>query len=177
MTGLDWTMAGVRVLGQGSAETEASLPPRQAQKASAYADPLAWLLLDAVERTLAPCRDAVLAAHATVGQIVVSDLCTLPTMRHIARDLARNRLSPLRFSGACPGLICSVPAQQFRFNGPSLVLSMPPESGMTYAALLARDWLHSAAASHVLLSAHHADAAGHRMVCTLLQAAPEGVAP
>ncbi len=102
----------------------------------------------------------------------MSDVCTLHTMQHIARDLGRNRLSPLRFSGACPGLVCSLPGQLLRFSGPSLVLSMPPQDGLRPAA-----WLDSGAASYVLVSAHDTDGAQHRARCTLLQLQTEQVSP
>lgn len=177
MTDLDWTAYHLSALSQ--AESVAAFGPAvgAAQKTSAYADPLSWLVFEAVERVLESCRDAVLAAGQTVGHIVVSDVCTLHTMQHIARDLVRIRLSPLRFSGACPGLVCSLPGQLLRFSGPSLVLSMPPLNGLAPAALLAQDWLDSGAASHVLVSAHDTDGTQHRVRSTLLQLQTVQVSP
>lgn len=177
MTDLDWTSYHLRVLGQAESLAAFDSAAGAAQKTSAYADPLSWLVFEAVERALDSCRDAVLTAGQTVGHIVVSDICTLHTMQHIARDLVRNRLSPLRFSGACPGLICSLPGQLLRFSGPSLVLSMPPQDGLVPAALLAQDWLNSGAASYVLVSAHERDGTQHRVRCTLLQPQAERVNP
>ncbi|KPW22277.1 Coronafacic acid synthetase component [Pseudomonas cannabina pv. alisalensis] len=177
MTDLDWSVYHLNALGQAESVAALGSEGGAAQKASAYADPLSWLVFEAVDYVLDNCRDAVLAAGQTVGHIVVSDVCTLHTMQHIARDLGRNRLSPLRFSGACPGLVCSLPGQLLRFSGPSLVLSMPPQDGLRPAALLARDWLDSGAASYVLVSAHDTDGAQHRARCTLLQLQTEQVSP
>lgn len=177
MTHFDWSAHGLRMLAEGEALSSAGSSARGQQKASAYADPVSWLVFEAVEKALQSVRDSVLAARRTVGQIVVSDICTLHTMQHIARDLPRNRLSPLRFSGACPGLVCSLPGQLLHFSGPSLVLSMPPEAGLLPAALLARDWLSSGAASHVLVSAHERDGEQQRIRCALLLAQAEQVAP
>ncbi|MFC0708230.1 coronafacic acid synthetase [Azorhizophilus paspali] len=177
MTDLDWTAYHLVALGQAESRAALGSATGAAQKTSAYADPLSWLVFEAVERALDSCRDAVLTACQTVGHIVVSDICTLHTMQHIARDLGRNRLSPLRFSGACPGLVCSLPGQLLRFSGPSLVLSMPPQDGLAPAALLAQDWLENGAASHVLVSAHDTDGTQHRVRCTLLQPQAEQVSP
>ncbi|MBB4132044.1 coronafacic acid synthetase [Xanthomonas sp. 3075] len=177
MTELDWSAYHLSALGQAESLAALGSAAGAAQKTSAYADPLSWLVFEAVERALDNCRDAVLTACQTVGHIVVSDICTLHTMQHIARDLGRNRLSPLRFSGACPGLVCSLPGQLLRFSGPSMVLSMPPQDGLVPAALLAQDWLDSGAASYVLVSAHELAGTQHRVRCTLLKPQAERMDP
>ncbi|MDX3311251.1 coronafacic acid synthetase [Streptomyces sp. NPDC054884] len=166
---------GMRVVGEGVAVAPDLSAVRPRQKASLYADPLSWLVLDAVEQALGACGGDVAPADAWakdgVGHIAVSDLCTTHTMRQLAGAIAEGRFSPLRFSGANPGSICSLPSQLLGFSGPTMTLSMPPEEGLPPALAVARAWLRQDCATRVIVTAHRADAAsGHRVTSTILTA-------
>ncbi|RLM21878.1 coronafacic acid synthetase [Brenneria alni] len=151
------------IVGQGEANTADLSTYKPAQKASLYADPLSWLVLEAVEQAIAEHRDAIVSASASVGHIAISDHCTLKTIHDITATLSSGHLSPLRFSGACPGMIISLPAQFLHFNGPSIVWSMPPDNVQPYAAALARIWLDEGSTTHVIITLHHMDASGHHI--------------
>ncbi|QDX31001.1 hypothetical protein [Dickeya poaceiphila] len=153
----------LNIAGQGMASTADLSTYKSAQKASLYADPLSWLILETVEQAIAGHRDAITSACASVGHIAISDQCTLKTIHDIAATLSSGHLSPLRFSGACPGTVISLPSQFRRFSGPSMVWSMPPDNTQHYAAVLARVWLDEGAATHVIITTHHVDASGHHI--------------
>ncbi|WP_105967719.1 beta-ketoacyl synthase N-terminal-like domain-containing protein [Streptomyces geranii] len=164
---------GMKAVGEGVAVApDLSAAPRR--RASLYADPLSWLVLDAVEQALGASdftpEDA--SAKEAVGHIAISDQCTLHTMRQLAEAIPAGRISPLRFSGANPGSICTLPSQFLGFSGPTMTLSMPPEKGLPPALAVARAWLRQGCATHVIVTAHRADASGHRVTSTVLTADP-----
>ncbi|OSN08189.1 coronafacic acid synthetase [Lonsdalea iberica] len=154
-------------IGYGHAVAADLAAMKAGRKASLYADPLAWMVYDAVELALEKDREAICAAKRTVGHIVISDQCTAHTLREIGAAISSGRISPLRFSGACPGLVCALPGQFLGFNGPSMVLSMPAEQGLPAAAAIARNWLSEHAASHVIVTCHEADTAGHSVTSVI----------
>jgi hypothetical protein len=159
---------GLTVVGQGLATAPDLSSVRTKQKASLYADPLSWLVLEAVERAIDSCGGDLLSARESVGHIAISDHCTAHTMREIAAAIPAGRISPLRFSAANPGSICSLPAQFHRFSGPSMTLSMPPDRGLPPALSIARTWLRQRSAAYVLITSHAADASGHSITSTVL---------
>lgn len=166
---------GMRSVGEGVAlATDLSAAPRR--RTSLYADPLSWLVLDAVEQAIAACGEdfapAGTSAKEGVGHIAVSDQCTLHTMRQLAGAIGAGRVSPLRFSGANPGSICALPSQFLGFGGPTMTLSMPPEKGLPPAMAVARAWLRQGCATHVIVTAHRADASGHRVTSAILTPDP-----
>ncbi|AXW87067.1 coronafacic acid synthetase [Lonsdalea britannica] len=165
---------GLPAVGFGRAVAEDLAAMKTGRKASLYADPLAWLVYDAVELALEEDREAICAAKRTVGHIAISDQCTAHTLREIGAVIASGRISPLRFSGACPGLVCALPGQFLGFNGPSMVLSMPAEQGLPAAAAIAKTWLSEHAASHVIVTCHEADAAGHTVTSVIFTHQDEG---
>ncbi|BAI73721.1 coronafacic acid synthetase component (plasmid) [Azospirillum sp. B510] len=131
---------------------------------SLYADPLSWLVLEAVTDAVTaagPCLDRDL------GHIVVSDVCTLHTMRGLAGAIPNGRMSPLRFSGANPGQICGFAMQLLQLRGPSLVLSMTPSQGRHPAMIVLRNWLRERTAAAVILSLHEWDSDEHRVTSTI----------
>jgi hypothetical protein len=160
---------GMRVLGEGVATAPDLSGLFLKQRASLYADPLSWLVLDAAEHAVGECHEELLPVGETVGHIVVSDHCTTHTMREIAEAIPAGRLSPLRFSGANPGSVCSLPSQLLGFSGPSMTLSMPPEKGLPPAVAVARVWLRQGAAAYVLITSHRAGGPGHRVTTTVLK--------
>lgn len=145
------------------------------QKVSLYADPLSWLVLSAVERAVALSSEVLNATRLTVGHIVVSDSCTLHTLHAIARTVPSGQVSPLKFSGACPGLVCSLPSQLLGFSGPSTVLSMPGLQGKPYAMTQAQTWLNEQIASHVIVTVHQADGVSHCVTSTVFARSISGV--
>lgn len=132
--------------------------------ASFYADPVAWLVVDAVEAALATAGDAVRYGGTEVGVVSISDEGTLHTMRLMASGLRRHRVAPLRFAGANPGAVAGLPCIVFGFKGPSLMLSMPVDAGRPVAEMVARGWLGSGACSYVVINEHEVGADGAHAV-------------
>ncbi|MFP1878579.1 coronafacic acid synthetase [Lonsdalea quercina] len=161
------TACGLPAVGFGRATATDLAAMKAGRKASLYADPLAWLVYDAVELALEESREAICAAKRTVGHIAISDQCTAHTLREIGTAISSGRISPLRFSGACPGSVCALPGQFLGFNGPSMVLSMPAEQGLPVAVAIAKIWLREQAASHMIVTCHEANAAGHTVTSVI----------
>ncbi|MFP1722843.1 coronafacic acid synthetase [Lonsdalea quercina] len=168
------TVCGLPAVGYGRAAASDLAAMKAGRKASLYADPLAWLVYDAVELALEEEKEAIFSAKRSVGHIAISDQCTAHTLREIGAAISSGRISPLRFSGACPGLVCALPGQFLGFNGPSMVLSMPAEQGLPAAAAIARTWLGEHAASYVIVTCHEADAAGHTVTSVIFTYTDEG---
>ncbi len=141
---------------------------------SFYADPIAWLIVSAVEEALAPCREEVLAEPDEVGVLVSGDGGALPTHRRIAQGVARGRVSPLRFAGSNPGILAGLTCSTFGLRGPSLVLSGDPDDAADTAARVAEDWLRTGQARYVLWAAHRQDRDAHTAGCVVLQAGGPG---
>ncbi|MDV9168540.1 coronafacic acid synthetase [Streptomyces sp. W16] len=165
---------GLDIVGRGVATPSDPSGARSRQRTSVYADPLSWLVLDAVRHAIDGHSEELLSSREFVGHVVVSDHCTTHTMRGIAATLAAGRISPLRFSGANPGSVCSLPSQFLGFSGPSMTLSMPPARGLPPALAICRAWLREGSATHMLLTSHDADASGHRVTTTVLRETRKG---
>jgi 3-oxoacyl-(acyl-carrier-protein) synthase len=127
--------------------------------ASFYADPVAWLVVDAVEAALRDAGDQVRAAVTETGVLSMSSEATRHTMRQLARSAGR--VSPMKFAGASAGSITGVPCIVFGLRGPSLVLSMSPAAGRAVARLVARSWLAAGNCRYVVLNEHESVATGH----------------
>ncbi|ONI86952.1 hypothetical protein ALI144C_09880 [Actinosynnema sp. ALI-1.44] len=137
------------VLGEGHADgvgTERRIP-------SMYVDPVAWLVLAAIDAALAECPDSVQKSPDDVAVILISTHATRDTMA----EIAGGRLSPLRFAGASPGGAASLACRVHGFRGPSLLLTTGPQVGRQTALTVAQSWLRTGAAAHVVLSAHTTD--------------------
>lgn len=165
---------GLTVVGEGAAAAADLCVVRPRRRACLYADPLSWLVLEAVERAAETCGGELRSARDGVGHIVVSDQCTAHTMRDIAAAVAEGRVSPLRFAGANPGAVLGLTSQLLGLSGPSLTLSMPPERGLVFALALTRLWLYRSSATHVLVTSHRSDASGHRVASSILTAVGQG---
>lgn len=160
------------VVGQGDASLE-QLTAVRSRIPSLYADPLAWLVADAVENALSECAADVMARREDVAVILVSAHCTLHTMDAVARSLPAPRVSPLRFAGASPGSAGSLLCLLHGFKGSSLTFSMTPEDGLPAARTVARSWLLSGGAPYVVLCAHQRhEEQGHSVRCAVLAPAP-----
>ncbi|GHF18072.1 MULTISPECIES: beta-ketoacyl synthase N-terminal-like domain-containing protein [Streptomyces] len=133
---------------------------------STYADPVAWLAVEAARRALADVPE-VLAAREDTAVLAVSAHATIGTMHGIVRRIRAGRVSPLHFAGANPGLLAGAVCREWQLKGPSLTLTMPPAHGTDAALTVARGLLGRALAPYVLLLTHEADEAGHTAVCTV----------
>jgi 3-oxoacyl-(acyl-carrier-protein) synthase len=133
------------LLGRGEATLTDDLAARHSRP-SFYADPAAWLAVEAVaaaldQAALDQAAAAVTAAAEEVGVLAVSATATTHTMRGIRRTAATGRVSPLRFAGANPGSLAGLVCLQYGFRGPSLTLSMHPDQAWPVPTIR-RDWLH-----------------------------------
>ncbi|MET7951707.1 hypothetical protein [Micromonospora sp. NPDC005324] len=141
---------------------------------SQYADPASWLVLDAVNELWAGCPDAVRTAPETTAMVLVSTYSTIDTMSAIARAVPGGRLSALRFAGASAGGPVSLVCQSHGFRGPTLVITTAPEDGCPAALTMARHWLRTGAASHVVVAVHdHDSLRGHEVRCVVVGAEPD----
>ena len=92
-------------------------------KPSFYATPLAWAVANFTQ-SLIEDEGAIVPHHT--GMIVVSDECSLSTIRELARTAAQGTISPLRFAGASPSIVAGLPALEQGIRGPTVCLTMPP---------------------------------------------------
>jgi hypothetical protein len=162
---------GLRVLATGGATTDELTGKRRA--ASFYADPVAWLVVDAVEDVLAHAAE-VRTAGVDVGVLSVSSVATKHTMRQLAAGSGRGHVSPMRFAGASAGSIAGLSCIVFGFKGPSLVLSMSPGDGRPVAEIVARSWLAAGSCRYVILNEHETTTSGAHSVRSTIVDRPAG---
>ncbi len=119
---------------------------------SFYATPVAWaaahftqLLIDD-EGGIVPQR---------TGMIVVSDECSLSTIRDLSRTAAQGTISPLRFAGASPSIVAGLPALQQGIRGPTLCLTMPPDHASSAIVALIKYWIRYGNIVSVIAIAHY----------------------
>jgi hypothetical protein len=136
-------------------------------KSSNYADPVAWLAVEAARRALAN-MPADLGAQDDTAVLAISAQCTIGTIHDIAARAQSGLLSPLHFAGANPGSLAGLVCMNWQFRGPSLALTMPPASGIGTALIVSRNWLRLGQARYVLIIAHEVGAAGHVASCSVL---------
>ncbi|KUL36309.1 polyketide synthase [Streptomyces sp. NRRL F-4489] len=163
---------GTRLL--GSATLVADDPADHARnKPSFYADPVAWLVAETVDRALADCAAApVPDAAEDTGILVMSATGTRRTMRRIAGSVPRSRVSPLRFAGANPGVLAGLPALRHGLRGPSLLLAAHPDDATPAAFTVIGGWFADGHARHVFLVGLCGSAAGRELCsCLVLTAA------
>jgi hypothetical protein len=152
-------LASARVARAADATPHRRIPSR-------YADAASWAVLAAVDELWAGCPDE---APATTAMVLVSAHCTMDTMAAIAGAVAGGRLSPLRFAGASAGGPISLVSMVHGLRGPTLVITTEPAEGVPAARTLARHWLRTAAASHVVVAVHERDPlGGHEVQCVLV---------
>jgi hypothetical protein len=138
---------------------------------SLYADPASWAVLEAVDELWAGCPDDVRAASETTAMVLVSTHGTVDTMSAIARAVPGGRLSPLRFAGASAGGPVSLVCLVHGLRGPTLVITTDPADGCPAALTMARHWLRTGAASHVVVGLHgHDPVRGHEVRCVVFAA-------
>jgi hypothetical protein len=140
---------------------------------SLYADPASWAVLEAVDELWAGRPDEV-QAPGTTAMVLVSTHSTVDTMSGIARAVPGGRLSPLRFAGASAGGPISLVCMVHGLRGPTLVITTDPADGVPAARTMARHWLRTGAASHVVVAVHdHDPLRGHEVQCAVVGAAPD----
>lgn len=107
-------------------------------KPSFYATPVAWAAANFTELLLGD-EDAIVPHHT--GMIVVSDECSLSTIRELSRTSAQGTISPLRFAGASPSIVAGLPALQEGIRGPTLCLTMPPSHASSAIVAMINYWI------------------------------------
>ncbi|RKT17040.1 hypothetical protein BX285_1404 [Streptomyces sp. 1114.5] len=153
----------------------AANPAEYARNApSFFADPVAWLVAAAVERALEASPDDLTAQPDHVGVVALSGDCSAITMAAVAASASRGMVSPLRFAGSNPGVLAGLPCIRWKFRGPTLTLSMPPEHGLPAAAVAASAWLRGGQARHVLIATHLVEDGVHVARCAVTRATGPG---
>lgn len=90
---------------------------------SFYAPPVAWAAANFTQLLIG--GEGGIVPHHT-GMIVVSDECSLSTIRDLSLTAAQGTISPLRFAGASPSIVAGLPALEQGIRGPTVCLTMPP---------------------------------------------------
>jgi hypothetical protein len=119
---------------------------------SLYATPVAWAAAD-FTRALVGAEGGIVPHHT--GMIVVSDECSLTTIRDLSRTVAQGTISPLRFAGASPSVVVGLPALQQGCRGPTLCLTMPPAHAASAIVAMITYWIRYNNVVAVIAIAHH----------------------
>jgi hypothetical protein len=121
-------------------------------KPSFYATPLAWATANFTQLLID--NESGIVPHRT-GMIVVSDECSLSTIRDLSRTAAQGAISPLRFAGASPSILAGLPAMQQGLRGPTLCLTMPPGHAFSAIVALITYWIRYGNIISVIAIAHY----------------------
>lgn len=119
---------------------------------SFYATPVAWAAADFTQLLIE--GESGIVSHHT-GMIVVSDECSLSTIRDLSRTAAQGTISPLRFVGASPSIVAGLPALQQGIRGPTLALTMPPDRASSAIVALINYWFRYSNIVSVIVIAHY----------------------
>ena len=125
---------------------------RVRNRPSFYATPVAWAAADFTQSLIED--EGGIVPHQT-GLIVVSDECSLSTIRELSRT-AQGTISPLRFAGASPSIVAGLPALQHGIRGPTLSLTMPPDHASSALVALITFWITYSDVMSVIAIAHYA---------------------
>ncbi|USQ88149.1 hypothetical protein NFX46_33050 [Streptomyces phaeoluteigriseus] len=170
MNEAEWCPAGARVTGSATVETDdPSTAPRRVP--GVYADPVAWLMTEAVAAALEACGDAAPEHPGEVGVVGVSEQATVRTLRALADAASRGRISPMRFAGAGAGSVVGVVCSAFGLHGPVSMLPMPLAPAVPLVRALCGDWLlgDPPSATHVLVVTHGTtDEGKHQAHCLVV---------
>lgn len=120
------------------------------------ADPLSLNVLFTVDE-LYQQHQALLDNHLeSVGIIQFGTAFPVNTSEKIIHDMAiKSRVSPVDFINANVGAPISICCTRYRFQGPTMVLTMPQRTGKEIALSLAREWLTQQATYLFLIQADH----------------------
>ena len=119
---------------------------------SFYATPVAWAVANFTQLLL---EDEVGIVPHHTGLIVVSDECSLSTIRDISCTAARGNISPLRFAGSSPSIVAGLPALQQGIRGPTVCLTMPPTHAADAIVAMIDYWIKYSNIVSVIAIAHH----------------------
>jgi hypothetical protein len=121
-------------------------------KPSFYATPVAWAAADFTQLLIED--EGGIVPHHT-GMIVVSDECSLSTIRDLSRTAAQGTISPLRFAGASPSIVAGLPALQQGIRGPTLSLTMAPDHASSAIMAMIKYWIRYGNIVSVIAIAHY----------------------
>jgi hypothetical protein len=119
---------------------------------SFYATPVAWAAANFTQWLIED--EGGIEPHRT-GIIVVSDECSLSTIRELSRTAAQGTISPLRFAGASPSIVAGLPALQQGIRGPTLCLTMPPAHASSAIVAMINYWIRYSDIVSVIAIAHY----------------------
>ena len=119
---------------------------------SFYAAPVAWAAADFTQLLIGD--EGGIVPHHT-GMIVVSDECSLSTIREVSRTAAHGTISPLRFAGASPSIVAGLPALQQGIRGPTLSLTMAPDHASSAIMAMIKYWIRYGNIVSVIAIAHY----------------------
>ncbi|MBL1086715.1 hypothetical protein JK359_32945 [Streptomyces actinomycinicus] len=170
MNQAQWCPEGTVLTGAATVEVD---DPRTVRRrvSGVYADPVAWLMAEAVAAALQECGTAAPDRPEEVGVIGVSEHATRITLRALADAVPQGRLSPMRFAGAGPGALIGMVCSAFGFHGPVSMLPMPLAPAAPLARALCGDWLlgDPPGAAHVLVVTHATtDEGKHQAHCLVV---------
>lgn len=121
-------------------------------KPSFYAPPVAWAAADFTQSLIED--EGGIVPHQT-GMIVVSDECSLSTIRELSRTAEQGSVSPLRFAGASPSIVAGLPALEQGIRGPTLCLTMPPGHAANAILAMIDYWIKYGNIVSVIAIAHY----------------------
>ena len=119
---------------------------------SFYATPVAWAAANFTQSLIE--EEGGIVPHHT-GMIVVSDECSLSTIRDLSHTAAQGTISPLRFAGASPSIVAGLPALEQGIRGPTVCLTMPPPHASSAILALINYWIRYNGISSVIAIAHY----------------------
>ena len=119
---------------------------------SFYATPVAWAAATFTQLLIGD--EGGIVPHHT-GMIVVSDECSLSTIREVSHTAAQGTISPLRFAGASPSIVAGLPALEQGIRGPTVCLTMPPGHASSAIVALIDYWIRNCNIVSVIAIAHY----------------------
>lgn len=119
---------------------------------SFYATPVAWAVANFTQSLIE--AEGAIEPHHT-GMIVVSDECSLSTIRELSRTAAQGSISPLRFAGSSPSIVAGVAALEQGIRGPTVCLTMPPAHASSAIVALINFWIRYSNILSVIAIAHY----------------------
>lgn len=119
---------------------------------SFYATPVAWAAASFTQSLIGD--EGGIVPHHT-GLIVVSDECSLSTIRELSRTAAQGTISPLRFAGASPSIVAGVAALQQGIRGPTVTLTMRPDHASSAIVAMINYWMSYSKIVSVIAIAHY----------------------
>lgn len=121
------------------------------------ADPLSLNVLFTVDELYQQHQALLDKHHESVGFIQFGTAFPVNTSEKIINDMAiKSRVSPVDFINANVGAPVSICCTRYRFQGPTMVLTMPQRTGKGIAMSLAREWLTQQATYLFLIQADRA---------------------